>query len=117
MKALTRDQPLPSLVAPTVSAHWPRPKGVVSEMPWKADAACRGMDPDLFHPQTGWSEHAEAHGPVVLGQVEAAKAVCSTCPVRQECLDYALAAGETEGVWGGLDPRERYRMRRGRRAS
>ena len=36
-----------------------------------------------------------------------AKAICQACPVRAQCLDYALATGEKEGIWGGLTPRER----------
>jgi WhiB family redox-sensing transcriptional regulator len=40
-------------------------------------------------------------------RVAAAKVVCSGCPVRQECLDYAVAAGERAGVWGGCTTAER----------
>ena len=36
-----------------------------------------------------------------------AKQVCAACPVRAECLDYALRVNEPLGVWGGLDPIER----------
>jgi len=36
----------------------------------------------------------------------ASKVVCRGCPVRRECLTYALALGAVEGVWGGLDPLE-----------
>lgn len=43
------------------------------------------------------------------------KRVCDGCPVRVECLDYALTANEREGVWGGLTPRERAKVRRERR--
>lgn len=34
-------------------------------------------------------------------------AVCHCCPVEQDCLEYALARREPEGVWGGLDPDQR----------
>jgi WhiB family redox-sensing transcriptional regulator len=43
----------------------------------------------------------------------AAKRFCASCPVRQECLDYALAVPHDNGVWGGLTPRERFKVRRG----
>jgi WhiB family redox-sensing transcriptional regulator len=46
---------------------------------------------------------ADATGP--------AKAICSGCPVRQECLDYALADPSLVGVWSGTDERERRAMR------
>jgi WhiB family redox-sensing transcriptional regulator len=48
---------------------------------------------------------------------EEAKAVCSSCPVRQACLEYSLAAREREGVWGGLTERERRRILRQHRKS
>lgn len=33
--------------------------------------------------------------------VERAKALCRTCPIREECLDGAIARAEPWGVWGG----------------
>ena len=36
-----------------------------------------------------------------------AKAVCSECPVRTECLEHALNSDERYGIWGGLTDRER----------
>ena len=40
---------------------------------------------------------------------EEAKLVCLDCPVKQECLDYAIQ-GNMYGVWGGLTKRERQRL-------
>jgi WhiB family redox-sensing transcriptional regulator len=71
---------------------------------WIEHAACRGLDPDLFHPDRG-----EA--------IQPAKQVCATCPVRQPCLDYALAMKIQHGVWGGLSERERRRIRAGHTAA
>jgi WhiB family transcriptional regulator, redox-sensing transcriptional regulator len=68
---------------------------------WTAQAACLGCDPDLFFPSRGES------------CVEA-KAVCRVCPVRVECLEFALATGEAHGIWGGASERERRRIRRQR---
>jgi hypothetical protein len=48
------------------------------------------------------------------GRLSAARAVCARCPVRTACLEYALAHGETFGIWGGLNERERRRERRRR---
>jgi WhiB family redox-sensing transcriptional regulator len=70
--------------------------------PWMTAAACTGVDPDLFFPARGAS-------------TDDAKAVCRSCPVRLQCLEYALANGEKCGVWGGLSERERRRIRRDRR--
>ncbi len=40
-------------------------------------------------------------GPARRRQLDAAKAVCADCDVRQLCLDYALATRQAHGVWGG----------------
>jgi len=66
---------------------------------WRRQAACRDMDTDIFFPLTD-----EEAGP--------AKAVCATCPVRAECLQFALASRQHDGVWGGLTETERRRLRR-----
>jgi WhiB family redox-sensing transcriptional regulator len=49
---------------------------------------CRINDPELFF----------AESPA---DVELAKALCQTCPVRAECLAGALERREPWGVWGG----------------
>lgn len=68
---------------------------------WRRLAACRSADPDLFFPVSGggWA-----------GQVEKAKALCGACPVRRQCLQYALGEDEEYGVWGGLTGDERSRV-------
>jgi WhiB family transcriptional regulator, redox-sensing transcriptional regulator len=70
---------------------------------WWSLAACQSAEPDLFFPISG-------SGPG-LGQVARAKAVCAACPVRSDCLRYALAAGPLQGVWGGLTEDERRLLR------
>lgn len=71
---------------------------------WRRHARCLGADPDLFHPA---SDEA----------AEAGKAICAVCPVCEPCLEYAIAAREKQGVWGGLTERERRRLIRRRRQS
>ncbi|MFD4577260.1 WhiB family transcriptional regulator [Streptomyces sp. NPDC058417] len=71
---------------------------------WRHQAACREEDPELFFP-VGNS------GPA-LAQAEDAKAVCRRCFVRPTCLDWALASGQTDGVWGGLSEGERRNLKR-----
>ncbi len=71
---------------------------------WRKDAACQGCDVELFFP-------VGVTGPAVA-QIEAAKAVCGNCPVRAECLDFALATNQECGVWGGATEEERRRLRR-----
>jgi len=43
-----------------------------------------------------------------------AKAVCAACPVREECLEFALRLKVAHGVWGGMSERERRTLRRDR---
>ena len=66
---------------------------------WTARAACRGVDTEIFFPTTS-GEEAEA------------LALCAECPVRTQCLEYALRSRETNGIWGGTTPEERRRIRR-----
>ena len=47
-----------------------------------------------------------------MKQVTEAKAVCRACPVRDQCLDWALEQGIDHGVWGGLAGDERRALRR-----
>ncbi len=68
---------------------------------WRESAACSGADLEVFFPDEG-DEATTA----------AAKEICEACPVREACLQYALATNQTEGVWGGLDMSERRRLRR-----
>jgi WhiB family redox-sensing transcriptional regulator len=66
---------------------------------WRHEAACRWIDPDLFWPQ-GESVAARK-------QAEEAKTVCAKCPVRLQCLEWAVEARQDFGVWGGMTERER----------
>lgn len=70
---------------------------------WSARAACLSADPDLFFP-------ISSSGPALV-QVAKAKAICARCQVRQECLEFALAAHQIHGVWGGTSEEERQLMR------
>jgi WhiB family redox-sensing transcriptional regulator len=66
--------------------------------PWMLEALCAQTDPDEFFPDKGEDS-------------EPAKAVCRTCPVTAECLNYALANNEQFGVWGATTPRQRRKLR------
>lgn len=76
---------------------------------WMSDAACRDSeDPELWFPigTTGSSRP----------QIEDAKKVCNDdCPVKGECLAYALDLGISDGIWGGATEDERKAMRRNER--
>ncbi|MEV8474884.1 WhiB family transcriptional regulator [Streptomyces sp. NPDC051173] len=74
---------------------------------WETTALCRHRDPALFTPDLAAKHH-----------VARAKAICTACPVRPQCLNAALA--EERGldhhfratIRGGLTPRERTQLDR-----
>lgn len=65
---------------------------------WTRRGACRTTPPWVFFPAQGDS-------------LDTAKGVCSRCPVRQECADYAVPHADLRGIWGGLSEAERRRLR------
>jgi WhiB family redox-sensing transcriptional regulator len=71
----------------------------VNTAPWLDEAACKGMDPELFFPDRG-------------DPTRYAKAVCADCPVKYDCLRAALEERERFGIWGGMSERERRILRR-----
>lgn len=71
---------------------------------WRDDAACAQVDPDMF-----FTDNAQL--------VQKAREVCFGCPVRLRCHEYAVANGETWGVWGGMTQNQLRSRRTRRRAS
>ena len=76
-------------------------------MEWVHRAKCRDVDPELFFP-VGSTGSA-------LAQTARAIEICEGCPVRAECLEWALETCQDAGVWGGLGEEERREIRRARR--
>ena len=62
----------------------------LSAASWRRRAACRGVDPEVFYPVT--DEEAGT-----------AKSICSTCPVREACLEHALSAARARRDLGRGD--------------
>ncbi|MQA79469.1 MAG: WhiB family transcriptional regulator [Streptosporangiales bacterium] len=67
---------------------------------WAGSAACKGGDPDKLFVRGAEQNHA--------------KRICRHCPVRAECLAYALDYEMEYGVWGGMTERERRSLLRQR---
>lgn len=77
----------------------PTPVQLVPDAPaWHARRACNGVDPEIFYPESG-------------GTTRPAKKLCADCPVRAQCLQFALDNNEIYGVWGGTSERERRPIR------
>jgi WhiB family redox-sensing transcriptional regulator len=72
---------------------------------WQVAARCRGQDATLFFTPTVLERKDEREARE--GQ---AKGICAECPVRMECLDFALYTRESYGIWGGLNELERRRL-------
>ena len=74
---------------------------------WRSAGACLSADPDLFFPisSTGPAERQRAR----------AKTICAGCPVRRECLEFALSHNQIYGIWGGTTAEDRQRERRRKR--
>lgn len=66
---------------------------------WRDEALCAQTDPDLFFPDVGGTHATEARN------------VCLACPVRLRCMQHAIKENETVGIWGGLSPRARLKLR------
>lgn len=88
----------------TTVRHY-KPYVIIGDAPEFPDAACRrdGVDPEIFFP-TGYGAAAKR-------DEAAAKNHCAVCPSVRECLAWAMRTGQDEGVWGGMSPAERRRMR------
>ena len=80
---------------------------MAGEPTWRADARCR-KDSAVHFFAPGHLERREDK----QRREAAARALCAVCPVRVECLDYALVVQEPHGIWGGLNELERRRLLR-----
>lgn len=64
---------------------------------WREKAACKGQDPNLYIPEKKHSRDT----------IHYDKTTCMSCPVQQQCLEYALKNRAKKGLWGGTTPKER----------
>jgi WhiB family transcriptional regulator, redox-sensing transcriptional regulator len=77
------------------------PGPVADVWEWQFQGTCRHVDPAVFfHPEG-------ERGPARRRRDDAAKAVCATCPVVNQCRQHALTVREPYGVWGGMTEQER----------
>ena len=77
----------------------PELEAVLKRPAWHAEAACRGEGVDTFFPDS----HEDPRNVM---------AICVSCPVKTQCLNYALEDPSLKGVWGGTSARHRSRLRR-----
>jgi hypothetical protein len=77
--------------------------------PGDEQAACIDQPPAVFFPHGATGR--PRRGQYVYDRYARARLVCATCPVIDACRAYALDADERYGMWGGLDPQERWEIR------
>ena len=69
---------------------------------WQDDAACSGMDTNLFYPP----DYKDGRGKTKRPPIEVLEA-CMRCPVTDHCLNEAVSRDDPYGVWGGTTARQR----------
>lgn len=77
------------------------PRPIASLWEWQYSGACRDLPTEVFFNPDG------IRGPNRNKHENAAKAICASCPVIEQCRDHALTAQEPYGIWGGLTEDER----------
>ena len=75
------------------------------EETWQIRAACRGPQAAVFFPPPQFERKDEKSD-----RETRAKAICATCVVKKDCLEYAVAIREPHGIWGGLNEVERKQL-------
>ncbi len=76
---------------------------------WQEDAACREHENTLFF----GPDHQESELEKQSREARA-KTVCHSCPVAEQCLEFAMDTNQKYGIWGGLTDRERASLKRRR---
>ena len=87
-------------------------------MSWRDEARCVGTNPETFFPGYSGDTPGAWTNQQKFAAIEAAvkaKAICRTCPVELDCLDYVLQTVTTSsvdhGIWGGTTPTQRQHIR------
>lgn len=78
---------------------------IADPIPWRELAACQFTNPDAFFPAAG-------------GSVDAVRAICQGCEVRDSCLADVMDwerrnAWHRHGLVGGLTANERRKLAKG----
>lgn len=75
---------------------------------------CAETDPDAFFSKDYFSDDEDSRPRTMVYENErTAKAICAECPLKLDCLTYAIESGQ-HGIWGGTTESERTAIRRGR---
>lgn len=64
-----------------------------------------GEAPCTFRPEAFFADIEN------VGDIQAAKKLCQTCPVMMQCAEHAIRFNIPDGVWGGTSAGERKQLR------
>ena len=95
------EQPMKRLYLSSMAEISRLPQPIADHWEWQYEGACRTMPSEMFFHPDG------ERGPRRRNRENAAKAVCASCPVIQQCRAHALAVQEPYGIWGGLSEDDR----------
>jgi WhiB family redox-sensing transcriptional regulator len=95
------EQPMKRLYLSRMAEISRLPQPIADQWEWQYEGSCRTMPSEMFFHPDG------ERGPRRRNRENAAKAVCASCPVIQQCRAHALAVQEPYGIWGGLSEDDR----------
>lgn len=85
----------------------PRP----DDWAWQQKGLCREVTSDIFFYED------QERGENKQARISQARAICSICPVKNECLEFSIRTNQSHGMWGGLTQDERKELIDGRQAT
>jgi WhiB family redox-sensing transcriptional regulator len=74
---------------------------VMQDFEWMDEAACRNVDGVNFFPDVSYDTESKL-----------ALKLCKECPVKEDCLEFAIVNEIDYGIWGGATPKQRKSLRR-----
>ncbi|GAB4590070.1 WhiB family transcriptional regulator [Nocardia sp. IFM 10818] len=101
---MTAPQPAPRVSAaqdPAAPSLLPSAAVITAVKTWMAEGLCAQADPDTFYPEKGGE----------VRHLRMALRICGDCPVRDECLEFALDNNERYGIWGGKTVKQRRKLK------
>jgi WhiB family redox-sensing transcriptional regulator len=87
-----------------VSRKWAHPRAAEG---WKLAAACEGEDPETWFPKGEGERNGSKR---VKAATAYAQAICADCPVKTDCLAFAIALDLRYGIWGGVTEQDRAKL-------
>lgn len=105
--------------AVSVVERWVGEEETETAWSWMRRAPCKDMG-EIFYPESdvqmrrnGVNISDDSNS--LKFRYTSARAKCASCEFQPTCLQTAIDEREDHGIWGGYSPRDRQKIRRGRR--